>query len=92
MMSKHAKHAPVLLRVGIALVFLWFGFNQLLNAENWIMWLPPWAHTLPISANTFILINGTFEVMFGNQISNLFLLSLHKALKITLLFLPLLSL
>ena len=59
------KHAPIVVRVGISLVFLWFGFQQLLHPSDWTAWLPSFASILPFKAVTLIFLNGLFEFIFG---------------------------
>jgi len=78
------KYSPIVLRLGIAGLFLWFGLNQLFDSSSWISFLPSWTNSLPISQNSFVLINGIFETVLGltllvgfaTRISAL-LLSLH---------------
>tara|TARA_Y100000310_G_scaffold342814_1_gene447594 strand:+ start:10132 stop:10515 length:384 start_codon:yes stop_codon:yes gene_type:complete len=64
-LQKYHKYAPMLLRYGIAAVFLWFGLNQMFNTVNFIAYLPTWAMNLPIAAETFVIANGIFETVFG---------------------------
>lgn len=74
-------------RIGLALVFLWFGFQQLKYAESWIGYVPETIMKyLPISPSTFIHFNGAFEVVFGIALIfgictrlSIFLLGLHLA-------------
>jgi len=63
-LKKYRHYAPVLLRVGIAIVFLWFGFNEVLNPDAWTAFAPDFL-TQFASAKTFVLISGTFEIVFG---------------------------
>lgn len=62
---EYEKYAPILLRLSLSGVFLWFGINQLLNTQAWIPWLTQRAAQIPLEASTIILINGSFEVIFG---------------------------
>lgn len=58
--------APAVLRVGIALVFLWFGFTQLGSTTMWEPIIPASIVNLTgLSASTLVLFNGAFEVVFG---------------------------
>lgn len=57
--------APVLLRVTMSLVFLWFGTQQLMNAEAWTGFLPPWTGMSGLGDVTFIQLNGWLEVVLG---------------------------
>lgn len=59
------KYAPITVRIGISLVFLWFGFQQFFHASDWISWLPSFAGILPFKAVNLILFNGLFELTFG---------------------------
>ncbi|MCX6719238.1 MAG: DoxX family protein [Candidatus Taylorbacteria bacterium] len=57
--------APIILRIGISLVIIWFGAQQLLDASLWVSYLPDWAHALPVSQIGLVHINGWFEVLAG---------------------------
>lgn len=58
--------APAVLRVGISLVFLWFAFQQLTNADAWTGFVPDLAVSLSgLSAETLVLLNGVFEMVAG---------------------------
>ena len=78
------KAAPVVLRIGMSLVFLWFGWQQLSDTALWTSIIPPFYTDLTgMSATTFVLINGWFEVIFGS------LLLVGVFTKITAFFLAL---
>ena len=78
-------YAPVVLRIGIALVFMWFGYHQLVNQAMWISLIPHWAIAITgMSAGTLVIANGVFEVLmsllliFGYRLRTVgILLSLH---------------
>src|SRR3989344_968766 len=57
--------APVMLRLGLAFLFLWFGISQLTAPSDWLSWLPAWTSTLPIAPTTIVLLNGGFEAVLG---------------------------
>ena len=57
--------SQTVLRVGISLVIVWFGLQQLSDPSGWIAYLPSWAENLPISEISFVYINGWFELIFG---------------------------
>ena len=38
--DKYSIYAPALVRVSLSLVFLWFGVNQLIDAETFIGYVP----------------------------------------------------
>lgn len=60
-----SKYSPLLLRIGIAFVFFWFGISQLLSPLQWTGLLPAFTYSLPVSQTTIIYLNGAFEVLFA---------------------------
>ncbi len=55
-----------ILRLGLAVLFLWFGFSQLLDGQNWVGWVPEWAvNLLHLPPAMIVLANGAFEVVAG---------------------------
>ena len=59
-----SEYGKAILRIGISLVVLWFGITQLRNPQPWTGLIPGFLTSL-YSAKTFVLVNGTFEVLFG---------------------------
>lgn len=60
------KWGLLILRLGLAAVFLWFGFSQLLDGLSWVGWVPDWAVAfLRIPPAMIVLANGLFEVALG---------------------------
>ena len=60
------KYYPVVLSLGIALVFLWFGFSQLKNPAAWTRMMPEYAQAIiPIGANNLIYLNGIVEIVLA---------------------------
>jgi len=63
MMNRYS--APIL-RIGMSLVFLWFGSQQLLHTSMWTSLIPDYALSMShLSAATLVHINGAFEIVFG---------------------------
>jgi uncharacterized membrane protein YphA (DoxX/SURF4 family) len=58
------KYAPLVLRFGLAIVLLWFGFSQLKNPMMWTRLLPHFASSIA-SPVTLIYINGIFEILLA---------------------------
>lgn len=58
-------YAPLVLRLGLAAVFLWFGYQQVMHVAQWESWVPAWALASGVPAGTIVLANGWFEVIFG---------------------------
>ncbi len=76
--------AMPMLRYGLGFVFLWFGFSQIQNPDQWVSYLPDWAQSLSMLPQQFVTINGLFEIIAGVMLmlgiyTNLvaLLLSLH---------------
>lgn len=63
--AKLSAYAPAVVRIGMSLVFLWFGSSQLADVQAWTAWLPPWTASLPVDGETLVRLNGSFEVLFG---------------------------
>ena len=74
-------YGPAIVRVGIALVYLYFGISQLRNPSSFIGWLPTEAALIPLSSRTLIIMNGTFEIFLGS----LLLLGLYTRISALLL-------
>ncbi|MDP2668374.1 MAG: DoxX family protein [bacterium] len=59
-----------LLRLGMAAVFLWFGFSQLFDGLRWVAYVPQWASDLlHLPPAMLVLGNGAFEVVMGTLIA-----------------------
>ena len=64
------KYAPVVLRVGLAFVFLWFGMTQLFDQSVWVSFIPKAITSVTgLSAETFVIINGVFEVFMASLLA-----------------------
>lgn len=74
-----------ILRLGLASVFLWFGFSQLIDTLSWVDIVPDWAvDLLHIPPAMIVMANGVFEVVLGGLIAlgffvriSAFVLALH---------------
>lgn len=84
-MQQLSRIAPLVLRVGLSGVMLWFGTNQLLHADLWTSWVPQWALISGLSADQIVLFNGLFEVAAGAAL----LIGLYTRFVALLLFLHL---
>ena len=59
-------YSVFVIRIGLALVLLWFGVDEIINPENWFSFFPQsLLPLLPFDLNTFFILNGTFEVIIG---------------------------
>ena len=59
---KFKEYSPLILRTGIAIVFLWFGFTQISNPEGWTKMVPSYLGT---PTTTLIYINGVVEIILA---------------------------
>jgi len=57
------KFSPIVVRIAIVLLFLWFGFQQATEPGVWIAYLPAWISYLPVTGETFVRLNGSFELI-----------------------------
>ena len=63
---KNKNYSIPIIRIGLALVLLWFGIDEIINPENWFGYIPSWlSYILPFSPYFFITLNGIFEIMMG---------------------------
>ena len=62
--KKFSNYSPNILRIGVSLVFLWFGINQVLDPNYFTSYLPDFILNFSNPAN-FVIFNGIFEVIFG---------------------------
>ena len=57
---------PFLLRIGLGIIFFWFGITKFTNVQDWLRYIPPWLQSLiPISMNLFLYIQGAIETLIG---------------------------
>lgn len=69
-MFNSTKISNLLLRLGLAFVFLWFGIDKFIHPDYWInAWLPLWFQGILASFGignlNFIYANGIFEIVIG---------------------------
>ncbi len=69
-MNKNMKQlpffAPIVLRLGLSGVFVWFGASQILDPGAWISYIPTIAvHVTGLSSLTLVTCNGIFEVLMA---------------------------
>ena len=63
--EKYKEYSPLVLRIGIGMVFLWFGLTNIFNPQSLVGYLPKIVYALPIEPLTLLFVNGIFEVIFG---------------------------
>lgn len=62
-LSAYAVYSPFVLRLGFAIVFVWFGSQQMANPDAWTGFLPEFMNGLPIAPETFVQVNGWTEIV-----------------------------
>jgi uncharacterized membrane protein YphA (DoxX/SURF4 family) len=55
--------APVILRVGLGLVFIWFGTHQLMDPAMWVGFIPDYATNPFFTPETLVKLNGFAELI-----------------------------
>ncbi|MEK6894458.1 MAG: DoxX family protein [Nanoarchaeota archaeon] len=55
----------IILRLSLALVFLYFGVQQIMDPGAWSGFVPDRFHVSGISANNIVIFNGFMEIVFG---------------------------
>jgi uncharacterized membrane protein YphA (DoxX/SURF4 family) len=64
-MKNISSYGPVLLRVAMSLVFLWFSTNQFMHPSVWVGVVPVWAASLVGGTQTVVFLNAWFELIAG---------------------------
>lgn len=68
--NKFSFIAPIVLRLALAAVVLWFGTSQILSQAMWTGLVPAWAVSLSgLSSGTIVRMNGIFELMAGSMLA-----------------------
>jgi len=62
-MVKYKEYAMPLVRYGLGIVFLLFGYDQIFNPSNWIAWFPQNLVSYIVYIGGFNLIVGMFLVL-----------------------------
>ena len=60
------KDFPIaVLRWGLALVFFYFGFSQIVDPQAWTGFVPEFLTNIFLSANNIVMINAITEIVLG---------------------------
>ncbi len=63
--EKYKPLAPAIVRIGLGLVFLWFGLTQIFNGQSFLGYLPDFAKQIHLAPLTIILLNGILDTTIG---------------------------
>lgn len=66
-LERYQSYAPLLIRVGLGLVFVYFGIDKFLRPEVWEGWIPPFIKASVPSA-TFLTMSGVIEIVLGTML------------------------
>ena len=58
------KYVPFFLRVGLGLIFLWIGLQEIFHPRNWMRYIPAWLHTTT-GIDVFLYILGLINFIIG---------------------------
>ena len=69
-MFQSARYSQIALRIGLALVFFWFGISKFIMPQYWIdAWMPQSIQHLVtlihLTPKDFIFLNAIFEILVG---------------------------
>jgi uncharacterized membrane protein YphA (DoxX/SURF4 family) len=65
MLQINKNYSVIILRIGLVIVYLWFGINQLIDPQRFVGWLPNEASLIPTDPINLILLNGIFEILLS---------------------------
>lgn len=61
----NSEIGTIILRISLALVFLYFGVMQIMDPGAWSGFVPERFHVSGISANNIVIFNGFMEIVLG---------------------------
>ncbi len=67
-LERSRPYAPVVTRLAVSAVFLWFGISQITNTANYLGYLPDAIFRSPY-ASAFVVGNGAFELALGGLLA-----------------------
>lgn len=72
-MLRSLRHSYLVLRLGLAFVFLWFGIDKFIHPQYWIdAWLPSSVvfalQDVGLSDRNLMYLNGIFEILVGTSL------------------------
>ncbi|PIR41379.1 MAG: hypothetical protein COV31_01635 [Candidatus Yanofskybacteria bacterium CG10_big_fil_rev_8_21_14_0_10_46_23] len=95
-MSRSLNYSHIFIRLGLAIVFLWFGVDKFFSPDYWInAWVPHWligfSSRFGVDALTLIYSTGVFEVLVGISLITGVFMTTFSALALVFLIFILLS-
>ena len=65
MNSKYSAYAPVIVRIALGILFVWFSILQFTNPPMWTGFVPQFVANLLGDAHLVVIINAWFELVAG---------------------------
>ncbi|MBX4211690.1 MAG: DoxX family membrane protein [Candidatus Yanofskybacteria bacterium] len=89
-MIQSLKYSHLIIRLGLAFVFLWFGIDKFIHPDYWInAWVPERVLTLVshigFSGREFMYLQGIFEVLIATSLLSTLFIRVFSAAAIVFL-------
>lgn len=62
---KLTKYSTAILRLSMGLVFLYFGFQQIISPDSWAGYVPSFVSNIIVTTNNVVVMNGILEITLG---------------------------
>jgi uncharacterized membrane protein YphA (DoxX/SURF4 family) len=84
------RYSQLSIRIGLAIVYLWFGIDKFIQPDYWInAWMPVWAQHIAqeigMSATNVIILIGIFEVLVATSLVTGFFMRVFAVIAIAFL-------
>jgi uncharacterized membrane protein YphA (DoxX/SURF4 family) len=78
------------IRIGLALVFIWFGIDKFIQPQYWVdAWMPSWAQhgalSIGMSTGNVVFLIGLFEVLVAISLATGFFMRMFAGIAIAFL-------
>lgn len=86
----HSLRVPhLVLRIGLAIVFMWFGVDKFIDPAGWLFWVPERVQgalmAVGMSTQNFIFLNGIFEVLVAVSLLSGYFIRIFATLALSFL-------
>ncbi len=95
-MYQSLQSSQLVIRISLALVYLWFGVSKFIQPQHWIdAWMPPWAQhgvqAIGMSPANAMFLIGLFEVLVAISLATGFFMRWFAAAAIVFLLMVLIA-
>lgn len=89
-MFESLRYPQLALRIGLAVVYFWFGIDKFIQPEYWIgAWMPMWAQrfaqTIGMNGSDVVILIGIFEVLVATSLVTGFFMRVFATIAIVFL-------